>query len=188
MGKSKKANYSRTAVQNDSGFLKGRVQGPKMHGRHWHAKATKKNFSAQSTATRSNIAISHRSTYAAAKKSLRMAAENRPRPTSKHALQKTKMRRTCLNADAKIKGKGGPHTSPTPEDMEPIVGKNCAVRYFYCPKSGKIYTGADAKEDYDADESCQAPAVDCSKMPRKCTKSQHQSKAQCAKYASCWGG
>ena len=90
----------------------------------------------------------------------------------------------ALNEDAKTKGKGGPHTSPTPEGMEPIVGKHCAAKYYYCPESGKIYMGADAAEEYEDDESCQGP--DCSTMPKKCKKNKHKSKPECSPYKGCW--
>ena len=92
----------------------------------------------------------------------------------------------ALKEDAKQKGKGGAHTSPTPEDMEPIVGQDCGIKYYYCPDSGKIYTGVDASEEYDLDESCQTPDVDCSSMPKKCKKKKHQGKRECQPYITCW--
>ena len=93
----------------------------------------------------------------------------------------------ALNADAKIKGKGGPHTSPTPEDMEPIVGKNCAEQYYYCPKSGKIYMGADAAEEYDNDESCKT-TICTPPTTYNCNKPKFKKKPVCIEYFNCLNG
>ena len=63
----------------------------------------------------------------------------------------------CSNAlreDAKTKSTPGPHISPTPEGMEPIIPEDCGARYWYCQESGKIYREPNAKEKYEADPDC----------------------------------
>jgi len=89
-----------------------------------------------------------------------------------------------LNEDALTRGNNGPYTSPTPEDMLAPIGDDCNIQYWYCTTSGKIHETAD---DYEADESCQAPDVDCSSMPKKCKKKKHQDKSECVPYVTCWG-
>ena len=68
------------------------------------------------------------------------------------AKDKEKRCSTLLREDAKTKSTSGPHVSPTPADMKPIVGKDCGARYWYCKKSGQIYR---SKNDYDTDTKCQ---------------------------------
>jgi type II secretory pathway pseudopilin PulG len=64
-----------------------------------------------------------------------------------------------LREDAKGKTTPGPHVSPTPGDMEPIVGEDCGVTYWYCKESGKIYKGQGAEDDYNEDQECQNSCV-----------------------------
>jgi len=63
--------------------------------------------------------------------------------------------RGLLDEDALKKESGGPYTSPTPTDMTDPVGKDCNTKYWYCKKSGKLYKGGMAKENYENDEACQ---------------------------------
>ena len=92
----------------------------------------------------------------------------------------------ALNDDAKTKSTPGPHTSPTPEGMEPIVGKDCGERYWYCHKSGKIYREPDAEAKYNADESCKIKY--CPPPRLNCKKKKHRGKAECVKYFNCLNG
>ena len=63
----------------------------------------------------------------------------------------------CKNAlrnDAKSKDTPGPHTSPTPAGIEPIVPDDCGAKYWYCPKSGKVYKDPGGEDRYKEDPEC----------------------------------
>ena len=62
----------------------------------------------------------------------------------------------ALNEDAINRGDGGPFTSPTPDGMSAPVGEDCAINYWYCSESKKIYREPEAEEKYNADEKCQS--------------------------------
>ena len=99
------------------------------------------------------------------------------------ANDKEKKCSTLLREDAKTKSTSGPHISPTPADMEPIVGKDCGVSYWYCKKSGQIHR---SKADYDADPKCQRNCSDLRKFP-ECDRKPFFKIPACYEYSKCLG-
>ncbi|MDO6351465.1 type II secretion system protein [Synechococcus sp. YX-04-1] len=91
-----------------------------------------------------------------------------------------------LREDAKKKTTPGPHTSPTPEGMEPIIPDDCGVKYWYCKESGKIYKGADGETDFNADKSCEKKS--CEVPDINCSKKKFESEPICVEYFKCLNG
>lgn len=99
------------------------------------------------------------------------------------ANDKEKKCSTLLREDAKTKSTSGPHISPTPADMEPIVGKDCGVSYWYCKKSGQIHR---SKVDYDADPKCQRNCTDLRPFS-ECDREPFFKVPACYEYSKCLG-
>jgi len=60
----------------------------------------------------------------------------------------------ALREDAKTKSTPGPHISPIPEGMEPIIPDDCGAKYWYCSESGKIHRETNEQAKYEADPDC----------------------------------
>ena len=99
------------------------------------------------------------------------------------ANDKEKRCSTLLREDAKTKSTSGPHVSPTPADMKPIVGKDCGASYWYCKKSGQIHS---SKADYDADPKCQKNCRDLRPFS-ECDREPFFKVPACYEYSKCLG-
>ena len=89
---------------------------------------------------------------------------------------------TCSNLlrdDAKTKSTPGPHISPTPSDMKPIIPGDCAAEYWYCKETGKIYR-SEEEFNRDASDSCKTPA--CEIPPVDCNKKKNRKDPRCVIY------
>ena len=105
-----------------------------------------------------------------------MRTEKMPRMNLKNPSKNKKHNARALNEDA-INRDGGPFTSPTPDGMSAPVGEDCAISYWYCSESKKIYREPGAEAKYEADEECKN--VCKQRDPQNCTWTQNPYWCEC---------